>query len=123
MAGSLPRTERAHMAALAILLTVGVACTSGDTATTSPTPPPLMIAVNGSYRDVAAGTTLGKLITDASLQPAAGRLLAVDGSTLEHRAYPGRVLLNGRPAPRSRPLATGDRVSIVEGRDHTEPTK
>jgi peptidoglycan/xylan/chitin deacetylase (PgdA/CDA1 family) len=82
-----------------------------------------MIAVNGSYRDVAAGTTLGKLITDASLQPAPGRLLAVDGSTLEHRAYPGRVLLNGRQAPRSRPLATGDRVSIVEGRDHTEPTK
>jgi peptidoglycan/xylan/chitin deacetylase (PgdA/CDA1 family)/sulfur carrier protein ThiS len=119
MAGGVTWIRGARAAALAVVL---VACTA-ESITISPSPPPVAITVDGAHREVPPGTTLAMLLRDRSLRPTPGRLLAVDGSVLEHRAYPGRVLVNGRPAPERTELSSGDRVSIVDGRDRTEPTQ
>jgi hypothetical protein len=47
--------------------------------------------------------------------------LAVDHSVLRKGAYPPRVLVNGQPAPATRRLHRGDRVTVTRGRTRIEP--
>ena len=104
------------------LLVWGLASCTGGAATPSPTPPPVQVLLDGSPLTVGAGTTVGALLTQSALHPAAGRLLAVDGAVLERKAFPGRVELNGHVARRETLLETGDRIRIVNGTDKTEST-
>ena len=108
-------------AGVSLALVVLVSCTGG-TAAPSPTPPPVQVRLDGEALAIAPGTTLGAVLTAADLVPEAGHLLAVDGTVLERKAYPGRIELNGRLAARSTVLRTGDRIRIVDGTDKTEPT-
>ena len=108
-------------AGVSLALVVLVSCTGGDVSV-SPTVAPIQVLLDGSPLTIDAGTTLGTLLTQANLHPAAGHLLAVDGSILERKADPGRIQLNGRVARNATVLKTGDRIRIVNGTDETEPT-
>jgi peptidoglycan/xylan/chitin deacetylase (PgdA/CDA1 family)/sulfur carrier protein ThiS len=86
-------------------------------------PPPVRVVVNGEPVSLSDGTTFGGAIRMMHLRPRPGRLLDVQGGVLEARADPGRILLNGDVAPRSRGLRSGDRISVVNGTDRTEGTR
>ncbi len=86
-------------------------------------PAPILVTVDGVPTLVAHDATLGAVIDERSLRPAAGRLLDVDGRVLDRRADPGEIRLNGSPAGRRAPLEPGDEITVVDGRDRTEGTR
>src|SRR5262249_36542784 len=54
------------------------------------------------------------------LRPRSGDLIDVDGKVLHARAYPGRLLVNGRGRSTATVLRTRDRIRIVNGRNRRE---
>jgi peptidoglycan/xylan/chitin deacetylase (PgdA/CDA1 family) len=76
--------------------------------------------VEGRSRPLPAGLTVEQALGRLEL-PAAGDLLAVDHSVFRKGAYPPRVLVNGQPAPATRRLHRGDRVTVARGRTRIEP--
>ena len=86
-----------------------------------PGPSPLRLLVRGRHVLLPPGRTLAQAAAVLHLAARDGNLLAVDGTVLERGVYAGRILLDGHAAPGWTPLATGDRIDVVDGRDHTEP--
>ncbi len=84
-------------------------------------PPPLHLKVDGTGREVVAGSTLADAISDLSLRPRPGDMVDVSGATLYPGIYPGRVLVNGSAAPLSQQLHDGERLLLQPGPDRTEP--
>jgi peptidoglycan/xylan/chitin deacetylase (PgdA/CDA1 family) len=80
----------------------------------------LTVTVEGRSRSLPAGLTVAQALGRLG-RPAAGDLLAVDHSVLRKGAYPPRVLVNGQPAPPTRRLHRGDRVTVARGRTRIEP--
>jgi peptidoglycan/xylan/chitin deacetylase (PgdA/CDA1 family) len=80
-------------------------------------PPSIRVEVESRMVAVPAGTTLAHL----RVRPTPGDLLDVDGNVLRRDAFPGELLVNGRPARGDRVLRAGDRVRVRNGRDRTEP--
>jgi peptidoglycan/xylan/chitin deacetylase (PgdA/CDA1 family) len=78
------------------------------------------VVVEGQSRSLPAGLTVKQALGRLEL-PAAGDLLAVDHSVLRKGAYPSRMLVNGQPAPPTRRLQRGDRVTVARGRTRIEP--
>ena len=78
------------------------------------------VVVEGRSRSLPAGLTVAQALGRLEL-PAAGDLLAVDHSVLRKGAYPSRMLVNGQPAPPTRHLQRGDRVTVARGRTRIEP--
>jgi peptidoglycan/xylan/chitin deacetylase (PgdA/CDA1 family) len=78
------------------------------------------VMVEGRSRSLPAGLTVEQALERLG-HSAAGDLLAVDHSVLRKRAYPPTVLINGQPAPATRRLDRGDRVTVVRGRTRIEP--
>ena len=78
------------------------------------------VVVEGRSRSLPAGLTVAQALGRLEL-PAAGDLLAVDHSVLRKGAYPSRMLVNGQPAPPTRRLQRGDRVTVARGRTRMEP--
>jgi peptidoglycan/xylan/chitin deacetylase (PgdA/CDA1 family) len=78
------------------------------------------VVAEGRSRSLPAGLTVAQALGRLEL-PAAGDLLAVDHSVLRKGAYPPRVLVNGQPAPATRRLQRGDRVTVARGRTRIEP--
>ena len=78
------------------------------------------VVVEGRSRSLPAGLTVAQALGRLEL-PAAGDLLAVDHSVLCKGAYPSRMLVNGQPAPPTRRLQRGDRVTVARGRTRIEP--
>jgi peptidoglycan-N-acetylglucosamine deacetylase len=78
------------------------------------------VVVEGRSRPLPAGLTVEQALGRLEL-PAAGDQLAVDHSVLRKGAYPPRVLVNGQPAPATRRLHRGDRVTVARGRTRIEP--
>jgi peptidoglycan/xylan/chitin deacetylase (PgdA/CDA1 family) len=78
------------------------------------------VVVEGRSRSLPAGLTVAQVLGRLEL-PAAGDLLAVDHSVLRKGGYPPRVLVNGQPAPATRRLHRGDRVTVTRGRTRIEP--
>jgi len=76
--------------------------------------------VEGRPRWLPAGLTVEQALGRLG-RPAAGDLLAVDHSLLRKGAYPPTVLVNGQPAPATRRLHRGDRVTVARGRTRIEP--
>jgi peptidoglycan-N-acetylglucosamine deacetylase len=76
--------------------------------------------VEGRLTPVPAGLTVGQALGRLGL-PVAGDLLAVDHSVLRKSAYPPEMLVNGQPAPATRRLGRGDRVTVARGRSRIEP--
>ena len=87
------------------------------------TPSPISIMVDGRPALVAAGSRLGAVERRLRLDPADGRLIAVDGTVLDRHADPGRVLVNGTAAHAGFRLADGDVVTVENGRDRVEGTR
>jgi peptidoglycan/xylan/chitin deacetylase (PgdA/CDA1 family) len=83
--------------------------------------PRIRLDIGGRQRWVPLGWTLADAIHRFRLQPRAGSLRAVDGGVLRPDAFPGRVLLNGRAAPRGTWLEAGARISLQPGADRVEP--
>jgi peptidoglycan/xylan/chitin deacetylase (PgdA/CDA1 family) len=81
----------------------------------------LSITVAGKGEKVAKGTTLAQAVSLFGLRPRAGNLLDVEGRLLRRGAVPGRVELDGDPAPAGTRLRSGDRIRVVDGRDRREP--
>jgi peptidoglycan/xylan/chitin deacetylase (PgdA/CDA1 family) len=78
------------------------------------------VVVEGRSSSLPAGLTVKQALGRLEL-PAAGNLLAVDHSVLRKGAYPSRMLVNGQPAPPTRRLQRGDRVTVARGRTRIEP--
>jgi peptidoglycan/xylan/chitin deacetylase (PgdA/CDA1 family) len=78
--------------------------------------------VNGVTEPIDAGMTLVGLIRRDRLKPTPGHLISVTGKTMHDHRYPGRILLDGREAPGSTELVSGDRVRVIDGANRTEPT-
>jgi peptidoglycan/xylan/chitin deacetylase (PgdA/CDA1 family) len=85
--------------------------------------PPVAVTVGTGAAYVAHGTTLGGAIRELRLTATPGRLLDVEGKVLEHRADPGRILLNGAEVARDTVLEPHDVITVVDGEDRTEGTR
>ena len=83
---------------------------------------PIAIRVQGVEHKVASGTTLAAAVQKFGLQPEAGDLLDVQGDVLRADEYPGRILVNGRVAPRTTELVAGESLRVVDGLDRREPS-
>lgn len=80
----------------------------------------LTITVAGRSAQLPAGTTLAQAARMLALRPSAGNLLDVEGGVLRTGVFPGRLLLDGRPARAATMLHAGDRISLAAGRNRSE---
>jgi peptidoglycan/xylan/chitin deacetylase (PgdA/CDA1 family) len=81
----------------------------------------LTLTVAGQAAHVIEGTTLAEAAARFGLHPRAGDLLDVNGKVLRAAAVPGKLLVDGRPAPAGMRLRSGNRIIIVDGHDRPEP--
>jgi peptidoglycan-N-acetylglucosamine deacetylase len=82
---------------------------------------PLTVTVAGRSVQLAEGTTLGLAAALLRLRPRAGNLLDVEGQVLRRGAVAGKLLLDNDAARADTLLRSGDRISVVDGRDRREP--
>jgi peptidoglycan-N-acetylglucosamine deacetylase len=104
----------------AVAAAVGLAVVATWLAVRPRARPPLVVRVAGRSVRLAPGTTLGDLVALLDLRPRAGSLLDVEADVLRANAFPGRLLLDGRPAAAGTRLRSGERVTLVAGRDRRE---
>jgi peptidoglycan/xylan/chitin deacetylase (PgdA/CDA1 family) len=81
----------------------------------------IVVTVAGRPAVVASGTTLAGAASRFRLHPRQGDLLDVTGKVLGPDGSQGLLLLDGRPDPGGSPLRSGDRITVVNGRDRDEP--
>jgi len=81
---------------------------------------PVALTVRNRPAFVQPGTTFAQAIQRYALTPTAGDLMGVGGEVLAAGRFLGRILLNGKPAPSTRPLAPGDVLTVVNGRTKVE---
>jgi hypothetical protein len=84
-------------------------------------PPPITVFIRGTPAYVPPGTSFGEMLRRFHLTPRDGNLVAVDGHVLQPSRYPGALLLNDSPVANGNPtLSAGDRITVMNGRDHRE---
>ncbi len=81
----------------------------------------LAVTVAGRPARVVDGTTLAEAAAQFGLHPRPGDLLDVDGKVLRAASVPGKLLVDGRPAPAGIRLHGGDRITVLNGHDAREP--
>jgi peptidoglycan/xylan/chitin deacetylase (PgdA/CDA1 family)/sulfur carrier protein ThiS len=81
----------------------------------------LAVTVAGRSAHVVEGTTLAGAAARFGLHPRAGDVVDVNGKVLRAGAVAGSFLVDGRPAPAETRLRSGDRITVVDGRDRREP--
>lgn len=86
---------------------------------------PSRITVTASGRAVrlSAGLTIGQAASTLQLQPRSGDVLDVQGQLLRSGVVPGALLLNGRTVAPETKLHDGDRITMLNGHDRTEPLR
>jgi peptidoglycan-N-acetylglucosamine deacetylase len=112
------KTHRFRLAFAAVVVLGGSVAVA--TGTPSPTIP---VQVAGRTVTVARGTTLAEAASRFGLEPRAGDLRDVDGHVLRAGAFPGRLLLNGRPARGGAVVKPRDRIGLRDGTSRTEPLR
>ena len=118
MAGRPLRSAR-RGAALLVCAAILAACEPG-----APPPPPVVtITVGDAPHEVRVGTTLGDVVARYGLEPRPGQLLSVSGAVIDPAVTPGRIELNGGPAPDDTRLVSGDSILVKEGADRIEGTR
>ncbi len=118
MAGRPLRSVRRGAALLVCAAILG-ACEPGA----PPPPPVLTITVGEAPHQVPSGTTLGDVVARYGLEPRPGQLLSVSGAVIDPAIAPGRIELNGGPAPDETRLVSGDSILVKEGADRVEGTR
>jgi peptidoglycan/xylan/chitin deacetylase (PgdA/CDA1 family)/sulfur carrier protein ThiS len=90
-----------------------------------PPPPRRVVAVTvvGRSEALRVGTTLADVVRRFHLQPPAGDLLDVHGAVLRRGVDPGTIRVNGVAVASTKRLRTGDRITLVRGRDRREPLR
>ena len=83
--------------------------------------PAIEVTVAGRTVDVATGSSLGTVVSRLALRPAAGDLLDVHGRVLRAGVVPGSFLVDGRRASTKTILQSGARITVVSGKNRTEP--
>jgi peptidoglycan/xylan/chitin deacetylase (PgdA/CDA1 family) len=72
---------------------------------------------------LADDTSVGTMTRLLDIEPAAGRLLDVEGHVLDPQDDRGRILVDGRRVSPDASLSNGDAITVVDGVDRTEPTE
>ena len=85
--------------------------------------PTIRVNAGGRVVAVGAGTTAAQAARRFGLEARAGDLLDVEGHVLRAGAFPGRLLVDGRPAAGRAVLQDGDRLAVRDGVNRTEPLK
>ena len=85
--------------------------------------PRLSISIAGRQEQLPAGTTLAEAAALFRLRPAAGSLLDVQGRVLRRGIFPGALLLDGRRAPGTTRLRSGNLLGSLPGHDRSEPLR
>jgi peptidoglycan/xylan/chitin deacetylase (PgdA/CDA1 family) len=104
------------VAVAAIVVVVALLLVGGRTRSA-----PVTVTVAGRPVGIEKGTTLGAVVARFRLRPRAGDLLDVEGRVLRVGAFPGRVLVDGKPASSQSEPRSGDRIVAAAGDDRTEP--
>jgi peptidoglycan/xylan/chitin deacetylase (PgdA/CDA1 family) len=117
---ALPTTQRTRVRLLLLAARIAAATMALLSLAGCGHRPRVSITVAGKHERVPAGTTLAQAVALYKLQPPAGDLLDVQGHVLRRNVARGSVLLDGRHAPNSTRLRSGDRVAIRSGRNRTE---
>lgn len=81
----------------------------------------ISVSVQGLEERVSEGTTLAQASERFGLRPVAGDLFDVRQTVLRTDAFPGTVLLNRKAVPTATKLEEGDRLRVLDGRNHREP--
>jgi peptidoglycan/xylan/chitin deacetylase (PgdA/CDA1 family) len=81
----------------------------------------VVVTIAGRPTTLVPGATLEGAAAEFRLHPRPGELLDVAGKVLRPDGSPGLLLLDGRPEPGSTRLSTGDRITVVNGRNRREP--
>ena len=118
------RTFPAALRVVVLLTIAGLpaAACGGSAPPPALSPPPVHVRVDRVAREVPPGTTFGELVANENLEATDGHLLSVRGDVLDRSADPGQILLNGRRALDDVVLASGDHVTVSDGRDRVEGT-
>ncbi len=116
------RPPRLLLVVVAIVVLIGAGVGIGLLKASKREPAPLSVTIDGVQRSVPANSTLGRALAEFHLKPQAGRLLDVEGGVIQHNAFPGKVMLDGRVAQPSAVLREGDQIRLVNGKDQVEPT-
>jgi peptidoglycan-N-acetylglucosamine deacetylase len=85
--------------------------------------PTISIEAGDRVVGVVRGTTLAEAARRFGIEPRSGDLLDVGGNILRAGRFPGRLLVNGRPAAGGTVLRPGDRIDKRDGANHTEPVE
>jgi peptidoglycan/xylan/chitin deacetylase (PgdA/CDA1 family) len=110
-------TAVAVLAAVAAVAAVAVRRWSAD----PDVRPSLAVTVDGRKVALHPGTTLGGAVAVLRLRPRRGDLVDVSGQVLRRGAFPGRILLNGKPAAPATRLDGDDWIRVANGHDRREP--
>ena len=81
----------------------------------------LTVTVAGRAVQVSREATLAAVVARFGLVPQPGDLLDVNGKALRAGAIPGGFAVDGQRASGQARLRSGDRVTVVDGRDRKEP--
>jgi peptidoglycan-N-acetylglucosamine deacetylase len=114
--------RHARVAGLGVAAMAGLAASWLLAASISVEPAMISVRVGIQLRLAPAGTTLRAFSLTEDLHPRPGDLVSVTGRQLRPGIYPGAIQLDGRTAP-SAVLEPGDRITVVDGRDRTEPVR
>lgn len=80
----------------------------------------ISVNVRGAEERVPEGMTLAEASQRFGLRPAAGDLLDVQRVVLRKDAFPGRVLVNGKPVSTETKLEKRDRLRVLDNHDRVE---
>lgn len=87
---------------------------------------PVQVTVNGTLQSVTVGTTIDQLKSDEGIQTSPGNYVSVSGNILaEGGGYPYSVSVNDKDMDyddaRTYKVAGGERITVSDGGDRTEP--
>ncbi|WP_130811938.1 polysaccharide deacetylase family protein [Olsenella sp. Marseille-P4559] len=87
---------------------------------------PVQVTVNGTLQSVTVGTTIDQIKQDENIQTASGNYVSVSGNVLaEGGGHPYSVTINDKDTPYDEAsvykVSGGERISIGDGGDRTEP--
>lgn len=113
--------SRAKLSALTAALAIFAVLVAGGVLAGYARGERMTIEVEGVTTSVQTGLTVSEVLRTLDLEVAHGDLLDIRGRVLQPGVFPGRILLNGRPARPAAVVVGGDSLELVAGRSRREP--